>query len=421
MKKVRIGVMGVYRGDSMIKYCKIAQNAEIVAICDKWEDGLEEAKKRNEGFDITYYNNFEDFIKHDMDAVVLANYANEHAPFAIAAMKAGKHVFSEVLPVQTMKEAVELVEAVEETGMIYAYGENYCYMSAPYEMRKLYREGKIGEMEYAEGEYIHNCESIWPEISYGDKDHWRNNRYSTFYCTHSLGPIVHITGLRPVSVTGFESNMNERSVRVGSKCGSWGIEMVTFENGAVAKSIHGGLYKDSIWYTVYGSKGKMESARGIAATGGVGRIYCTADDYSGQYKNPAPREDYMPQREFDEIAKPFGHGKSDFYSMYNFAQKVLGDENADIIDVYEALDMFLPGMFAFRSILAGGVSMDIPNLRDKEEREKWRNDTACTDPKVAGDMLLPTRKDGTPEIDDAVYDRMKALWLEKCRKKKEGN
>ena len=122
MKKVRIGVMGVYRGDSMIKYCKIAQNAEIVAICDKWEDGLEEAKKRNEGFDITYYNNFEDFIKHDMDAVVLANYANEHAPFAIAAMKAGKHVFSEVLPVQTMKEAVELVEAVEETGMIYAYG-----------------------------------------------------------------------------------------------------------------------------------------------------------------------------------------------------------------------------------------------------------------------------------------------------------
>ena len=45
-----------------------------------------------------------------MDAVVLANYANEHAPFAIKAMKKGLHVFSEVLPVQNMKEAVELVE-----------------------------------------------------------------------------------------------------------------------------------------------------------------------------------------------------------------------------------------------------------------------------------------------------------------------
>lgn len=52
-----------------------------------------------------------------MDAVVLANYANEHAPFAIKAMRAGKHVFSEVLPVQTIKEAVELIETIEETGM----------------------------------------------------------------------------------------------------------------------------------------------------------------------------------------------------------------------------------------------------------------------------------------------------------------
>ena len=419
MKKVRIGVMGVYRGNSMIKYCKLAENAELVAICDKWEEGLEEAKKENEGLDIAYYNNFEDFIKHDMDAVVLANYANEHAPFAIASMKAGKHVFSEVLPCQTMKEAVELVEAVEATGKIYAYGENYCYMTAPYEMRRLYREGKIGELEYAEGEYIHNCESIWPDITYGDKDHWRNNMYSTFYCTHSLGPIVHITGLRPVSVVGIESKMNERHMRVGAKNSIVGIEMVTFENGGIAKSIHGGLYKNSIWYSMYGAKGKMECARENVGAGSVDRIYCSFDDYSGQYKKSGLYDTYLPERELDEVAKSFGHGKSDFYTMYNFAQKVLGDKNADIIDVYEALDMFLPGMFAYRSILAGGIPMDIPNLRNKDEREKWRNDTACTDPKVAGDMLLPTMKGGTPEIDDAVYDRMKAIWEERREKKKE--
>ena len=152
MKKIKIGVMGAYRGTSMINYCKIADNAEIVAICDKWEEGLEKQKEVNKGLDIAYYNNFEDFIKHDMDAVVLANYANEHAPFAIRAMKEGKHVFSEVLPVQTMKEAVELIETVEETGMIYGYAENYCYMPAPYEMKKLYEQGKIGEFEYGEGE-----------------------------------------------------------------------------------------------------------------------------------------------------------------------------------------------------------------------------------------------------------------------------
>ena len=145
MKKVKIGVMGVYRGTSMINYCTLAENAEIVAICDKWKEGVEKQKEINKDYDITYYDNFDEFIKHDMDAVVLANYANEHAPFAIKAMKAGKHVFSEVLPVQTMKEAVELIEAVEETGMIYGYAENYCYMPAPYEMKKLYEAGKIGE------------------------------------------------------------------------------------------------------------------------------------------------------------------------------------------------------------------------------------------------------------------------------------
>ena len=124
-KKIRIGVLGAYRGTSMINYCKIADNGVVVAICDKWKEGLEKQKIANEGLDIAYYDNFDDFIKHDMDAVVLANYANEHAPFAIKALKAGKHVFSEVLPCQTMKEAVELVETVEASGLVYAYGENY--------------------------------------------------------------------------------------------------------------------------------------------------------------------------------------------------------------------------------------------------------------------------------------------------------
>lgn len=413
MKKIKVGVLGAYRGSSMINYCKRADNAEVVAICDKAPEALEAQKENAKGLDITFYDNFEDFIKHDMDAVVLANYANEHAPFAIKAMKLGKHVFSEVLPVQTMKEAVELIEAVEETGCIYAYGENYCYMPAPYEMKKLYKEGKIGEFEYGECEYIHNCESIWPSITYGEKDHWRNNMYSTFYCTHSLGPIIHMTGLRPVSVIGFESGSAERNMRRGSRAAHFGIEMVTLENGGIIKSIHGGLYKDSIWYCAYGSKGTMECGREIADDGHIHRIYVNADEYSGGYET-AKKEDYRPSQGMDDKLEGFGHGGSDFYSMYHFIEKIKGNPEADIIDVYESLDMCLPGMFAFRSILDGGMPKTIPNLRNKEEREKWRNDTACTDPKIAGDMLLPTRRGGTPEIDDSVYDYIKKLWEEEC-------
>lgn len=401
MQKVKIGVMGVGNGRSMIRYCLKAGNAELVAVCDKWEYGLERLKWEYPDMNITVYRDFDEFLKHDMDAVVLANYANEHAPFAIKCMRAGKHVFSEVLPVQTMKEAVELVETVEETGKIYAYGENYCYMKAPYEMRRLYRENKIGELEYAECEYVHNCESIWPEITRGDENHWRNNMYSTFYCTHSIGPIVHISGLRPVSVVGFEGTKMERNLRMGAKGGAFGIEMITMENGAIVKSIHGGLYKNSIWYSVYGSKGRMESAREDAWNDAFNRIYINADDYSGEYGDH-PIENYVPEDQ--EIAKAFGHGGSDFYTMYNFVEKILGNEEADTIDVYEALNMFLPGLFAYRSILNGNIPMEIPDLRDPAQREKYRNDVACTDPKVAGDQLLPTFSGGTPEIEPAVYE-----------------
>lgn len=411
-RKIRIGVMGAGRGSSMINYCAQANNAEVVAICDKWEDGLKRQRELHADLPITYYTNFDEFIGHDMDAVVLANYANEHAPFAIRAMKAGKHVFSEVLPVQTMKEAVELVEAVEQTGMIYAYGENYCYMPAPVEMRRLYRAGVLGEFEYAEGEYIHNCENIWPAITYGEPDHWRNTMYSTFYCTHSLGPIVHITGLRPVSVTGFESTMNARNLRVGSKSGQFGIEMVTFENGGIAKSIHGDLYKNSIWYTLYGSKGRAESAREDAENGDVSRVYLNIDEYDGEYPEHDRVQTYQPKDALSVDAQIFGHGGSDFYSMYHFVEKIRGDESADVIDVYEALDMFLPGLFAYRSILAGGAPMAIPDLRDKAVREQYRGDTACTDPKVAGDRLLPTAKLGTPAIDPGVYPVIRQRFLD---------
>ena len=65
--------------------------------------------------------------------------------------------------------------------------------------------------------------------------------------------------------------------------------------------------------------------------------------------------------------------------------------------------------------LPGGQPIDIPNLRNREEREKWRKDTACTDSEAAGDMLLPTKYGGTPEIDDGVYETVKQKWLKRSK------
>ena len=57
MSKIKIGVFGAYRGSSMINYCKRADNAEIVAICDKSQDAIGAQQKAAEGLDITFYDN----------------------------------------------------------------------------------------------------------------------------------------------------------------------------------------------------------------------------------------------------------------------------------------------------------------------------------------------------------------------------
>lgn len=411
MHRVKIGVMGAGRGEMMMRYCEHAENAVLVAVCDWSEVFLNKVKRQLNDDSITYYTSFDEFIRHDMDAVVLANYATEHAPFAIRCLKAGKHVLSEVLPTQTMGEAVALAEAVEASGKIYAYGENYCFMPAPREMRRLYRSGALGELEYAEGEYLHNCEPIWPEITQGLPDHWRNNGFATFYCTHSLGPLLHITGLRPVKVTGFEFPYTARCARMGSKAGLGAVEMVTLENGAVVKSVHGDTSRNSIWYTVYGANGRVESAREDAQQGDISRIYTNFGTTDENMDSSV--ETYEPRDALSEVSLAYGHGGSDYYVMWNFVEKILGNPEAETIDVYEALDMSMPGLLAYRSILNGGVPVEVPDFRHKAVRERYRYDNACTDPRVAGDQLLPCYSRGDPVIPQSAYDRVRRLWEEK--------
>lgn len=63
-RKIKIGVLGGYRGSSMINYCERADNVEIVAICDKSAEVLNCQREKLKDENITYFDNFEDFIKH---------------------------------------------------------------------------------------------------------------------------------------------------------------------------------------------------------------------------------------------------------------------------------------------------------------------------------------------------------------------
>ena len=156
MAKLKIGVFGAGRGMTMVHQILGNPDAEFVAVCDKHQPTLDNCRKVAEdaGMDkVAYYTDFEDFFQHDMDAVVLANYANEHAPYGIRLLDSGRHIMTECLTCATMKEAVELIEAVERSGKVYTYAENYCYTPVRWEMRERYRRGE-GEHDRAFGQAV---------------------------------------------------------------------------------------------------------------------------------------------------------------------------------------------------------------------------------------------------------------------------
>ncbi len=406
MAKIKIGVFGAFRGRRAISQLFNSPEAELVAICDKFQPLLDDCKKNAEEaglYNIAYYTNFDDFMNHDMDAVILANYGHEHAPFAIRLMESGRHVMTECLTCATMKEGVELIETVERTGKIYAYAENYCYTPTRWEMRRRYRNGDIGELMYAEGEYIHDCSSIWPYITYGERDHWRNRCYSTFYCTHSLGPILKMTGLRPVKVSGFETQNMPFMRNLGYTAGNAGMELVTLNNGAIVKSLHGHLKHSTHIsnYQLNGDKGALKDLGEELST------YIEGDrgNGNGEYST------YKPETLIAEAAES-GHGGADFYTTHYFVRSILGDETAkeNSIGVYDAVDMCIPGILAYRSIVNGNASIDVPNLRNKAERDAYRNDTFCTFAEIAGEQYVTNDLSGADPVPDEVYKEIERRW-----------
>ena len=405
MGKIKVGVFGAARGNVAIHQLYESPDAQLVAICDKYKPLLESCRKEAEalGYDkITYYEDFEEFIQHDMDAVILANYAHEHAKYGVRLLRSGRHIMTECLTMANMAEAVALIEAVEETGKTYSYAENYCYTPVRLEMRRLYREGLIGEVTHAEGEYVHDCSSIWPQITYGQRDHWRNRNSAVFYCTHSIGPILYMTGLRPVSVTAFQCKNMPYMRDLGTGAGIAGMEIVTLENGALLKSLHGNL--KSYHRSNYQLSGTLGGLRDLDAEIGV---YAEKPGMNcrGEWKS------YKPEPLLLEATNS-GHGGADYYTTHYFLNSILGDPEAKerSIDVYQAVEMCMPGTLGWRSIVEGNMPIKLPNLRVKEERDAYRNDTFCTYEEAAGDMYVPCDFADPVEIPDEVYAEVKRRW-----------
>jgi predicted dehydrogenase len=261
-KPIRVGVIGVGRGKGFARGAGPELGMELVALCDTWEERLLELGKE---LDVATYTDYDKFLEHDLDAVILANYFHEHAPFAIKALEAGKHVMSETSACFTLAQGVALIEAVEKSGTIYMFAENYPYMIFNQEMRRLYQAGRIGEFKYGEGEYVHPMSAEDSTRISPGLDHWRNWIPATYYCTHSLAPIMFITDTWPEKVNGFVvAHDPDDEVHFGNtvrRNDMASMIAVRMSNGAVAKLLRGNLRGHGVWVRIHGNQGLMENLR----------------------------------------------------------------------------------------------------------------------------------------------------------------
>ncbi len=366
-KKIRVGVVGVGRGFGFADNAHLA-GMELVALCDTWEEKLLEAGKK---LNVTTYIDYDKFLEHDMDAVVLANYFHEHAPFAIKALQAGKHVMSETSACKTMAEGVALAREVEKSGKIYFFAENYAYFAYIQEMRRLYQLGEIGEIQYAEGEYNHPVDSQTYNLLSPGMNHWRNHIPPTYYCTHALSPIMYVTDTRPTSVNSLsitQSPADKEDKHV--KRDDFGfVTICRMDNSSVARLFGLCLRGHSIWYRFHGTRGLMENLR----TGNQSEMRIVHERWDME-EGDHTEEIYAPEFPVSsEIAANMGHGGGDFFTSYFFAEAIRRNEQP-WMNVYRGIDMSIVGIQSWKSCLDNGTPYEIPDFRIESMRKQYEND-----------------------------------------------
>ena len=65
-KPIRVGVIGVGRGQAFASGATDLVGMKLVAICDTWKERLKDVGKR---YGVTTYTSYDKFLEHDMDAV----------------------------------------------------------------------------------------------------------------------------------------------------------------------------------------------------------------------------------------------------------------------------------------------------------------------------------------------------------------
>lgn len=379
-KMVRLAVVGGQRGAAFGNaLSSLLGKAELTAVCDLNSDVLKGWKERFPG--ITTYTSYEKLLESSqVDAVFLATPMLIHASQAVLALKAGKHVLSEVIGSHTLEDSWKLIEAVKETGLTYMMAENYCYTRENMMVQHMASAGAFGEITYAECGYIHDVR----ELLHGSDSSltWRGDYIRDFngstYPTHSLGPIAKWLGINKEGGDAFEEliTVNSKSrasskyflehfgaEHPGSQVGFWNqgdssSTLIRTKNGVLISlrvDIQSARPHNMNHYGLQGTEGSYLAPR---FGGEDPLVWLEKDQIAGQHPEWKSLWAYEQQwehpnwKQWSEQALNTGHGGGDFFVMHEFVSAIL-ENRKPAIDVYDAMTWSSVFPLSVQSVASG--------------------------------------------------------------------
>ena len=394
-KVVRVGFVGVgRRGSSLIKVLMHMDGVEIPAMCDINTETLAQSqdivvqagRKKPEG----YSRGGEDYKRmverDDLDAVITATPWELHTPVMVAAMKAGKYGATEVNAGITVEECWDLVRTSEETGMPCMMLENVCYFRDVMMILNMVSQGLFGELIHCEAGYQHYIPSKIDTDSRTGEMHWRGKhsvyRNGNIYPTHQLGPVAQWLDINRGDKFDYLVSMSSKSRGLNhysrKKHGPGHPNATrTFENGDINVTLiktHNGatvtLYHDTQLPRPYDLILRVQGTEGICMgydkkiyleeRSGKKHQYQELDEYREEFEHPVWR------KMADNVAG-FGHGGSDFLTLYSFI-KAVREKTQTPIDVYDSAVWSVIFPLSERSVAERSKPVEFPDFTGG----KWR-------------------------------------------------
>lgn len=377
-KKVRIAIVGLGFGAEFIPIFQAHPDAEMYAICRRNKAELDKCGDR---FGIqARYTSYEDLLKDpNVDAVHINSPIPDHAPQAIAALKAGKHVACTVPMGTSIDECRQIVELQRQTGKVYMMMETVVYAREYLFARELYDKGELGRIQFLRGSHQQDMDG-WPDYWPGLPPMW--------YATHCVSPCLAILS-KPGKPALAESVVCHGSGRIREDLikrynSPFAIETATFKirDSDVVAEVTRSLFDTARQYResfdVTGSKKsfewqQVENEEPVIHTKSTPEKPLSEAEIPKRVKVP----DYAhllpePIRRFTQPAaiqdaehlsflQGGGHGGSHPHLAHNFLMAVLGKQPA-FPDAATSANWTMVGICAHESAMKGGDRIAIPQL-----------------------------------------------------------